>query len=182
MIGPSNWVCISQQGVFQINMDMACYDGFGPHIAEAMLHLRCPQNFPAYHSVSITGGNSHFTPCELFIEMMKTSAVKYMTNIYLFWYRHATKNTRACIIFIIYNGESKYLLDNVMHLKGYWTTSASSSNLFQKSWDIYTIRSVYICSDCMLKITRNFNLITKICEFFLQRPFKKKTKKQKNYF
>ena len=38
---------------------------------------------------------------------------------------------------------------------------------FQKSWDFYTIRSVYLCSDCMLNLTCNFNLITKICEFFL---------------
>ena len=36
-------------------------------------------------------------------------------------------------------------------LEGHWTTSASSPNFFQKSWDFYTIRSVYLCSDCMLK-------------------------------
>ena len=37
----------------------------------------------------------------------------------------------------------------------------------------YTIRSVYLCSDCMRNLTCNFNLISKICEFFLQRPFLK---------
>ena len=35
---------------------------------------------------------------------------------------------------------------------------------FKKSWDFDTI------SDCMLNLTWNFNLITKICEFFLQQP------------
>ena len=58
-------------------------------------------------------------------------------------------------------------------LKGHWTTSASSPHFFsQKSWDFY-ISSVYLCSDCMLNLTCNFNLITKIglCEFFLQQPF-----------
>ena len=60
-------------------------------------------------------------------------------------------------------------------LKGHWTTSASFPNCFQKSWDFFTItcRSVYLCSDCMLNLTCNFSLITKICEFFLQRPFLK---------
>ena len=33
---------------------------------------------------------------------------------------------------------------------------------------IYTIKNVY--SDCMLNLTCNFNLITKVCAFFLQRP------------
>ena len=36
-----------------------------------------------------------------------------------------------------------------------------------------TIRKVYLCSDCMLNLTCNFNIIKKICEFFLQRPFLK---------
>ena len=44
---------------------------------------------------------------------------------------------------------------------------------FQKSWDFYTIRSVYLCSECMLNLTCSFNLITKIWWFFLQRPFLK---------
>ena len=56
-------------------------------------------------------------------------------------------------------------------LKGHWTTSASSPIFFQKIWDFYTIRNVYLCSGCMLNLTCNFNLITKICEFFLQQPF-----------
>ena len=58
-------------------------------------------------------------------------------------------------------------------LKGHWTTSTSSPNFFQESWDFYTIRSVYLCSDCMLNLTYNFNLITKIRWFFLQWPFLK---------
>ena len=44
---------------------------------------------------------------------------------------------------------------------------------FQKSLDVYTIRSVYLYSDCMPNLTCNFNLITKIYECFLQRPFLK---------
>ena len=58
---------------------------------------------------------------------------------------------------------------SVVSLKGHWTTSASSPDFFQKSWDFHTIRSVYLCSDCMPNLTCNFNLITKICEFFFQR-------------
>ena len=62
-----------------------------------------------------------------------------------------------------FNVKSSIELD----LKGHWTTSASSPNFFQKSWDLYTIKSVYLCSDCMLNLTCNFHLIMKICEFFL---------------
>ena len=29
-------------------------------------------------------------------------------------------------------------------IKGHWTTSASPPIFFQKSWDFYTIRSVYL--------------------------------------
>ena len=39
---------------------------------------------------------------------------------------------------------------------------------FQKSWDFYTIKSVYLCSDCMLNLTCNFSPVTKIYEFFFQ--------------
>ena len=46
---------------------------------------------------------------------------------------------------------------------------------FKKCSDFYTIRSVCLGSNCMLNLMCNFNLITKICEFFLQRPFKKKS-------
>ena len=53
-------------------------------------------------------------------------------------------------------------------LKGHWTTSASSPNFFQKSWDFYIIRSVYLCSDCMLNLTCSFNSVTKIYAFFFQ--------------
>ena len=60
-----------------------------------------------------------------------------------------------------------------MCLKGHWTTSASSPDFFQKGWDFYTIRSAYLRSDCMLNFTCNFNLITKIWEFFFQQPFLK---------
>ena len=52
---------------------------------------------------------------------------------------------------------------SLLMLKGHWTTSDSSPNFFQKSWDFYTIRSVFLCSDCMLNLTCNYNLITKIC-------------------
>ena len=45
--------------------------------------------------------------------------------------------------------------------KGHWTFSASSPDFFQKSLDFYTVRSVYLCSDCMLNLC-NFNSITKI--------------------
>ena len=55
-----------------------------------------------------------------------------------------------------------------MCLKGHWTTSASSPNFFQKSWDFYIIRSVYLCSDCMLNLTCSFNSVTKIYAFFFQ--------------
>ena len=62
-------------------------------------------------------------------------------------------------------------------LKGQWTTSVSSPIIFfQKSWDFYTVRSVYLCSDRMLNLTCNFNLVTKIFNFFLQRPFLKNWK------
>ena len=53
-------------------------------------------------------------------------------------------------------------------LKGHWTTSASSPIFFQKSWDFYIIRSVYLCSDCMLNLTCSFNSVTKIYAFFFQ--------------
>ena len=35
--------------------------------------------------------------------------------------------------------------------------------IFQKSWDFYTIGSVHLCSNCMLNLTCNFNLIIEIC-------------------
>ena len=45
---------------------------------------------------------------------------------------------------------------------------------FKETLDNFrTIRSVYLCSDCMLNLTCKFKLITKICEFFLQLPFLK---------
>ena len=72
-----------------------------------------------------------------------------------------------------YISESNLDRHHQSSLKGQWTTSVSSPNFFQISWDFYTIGSVYLCSDCMLNLTCNFNLITKICEFFLQRPFLK---------
>ena len=56
----------------------------------------------------------------------------------------------------------------VSTLKGHWTTSASSPNFFQKSWDFYIIRSVYLGSDCMLNLTCSFNSVTKIYAFFFQ--------------
>ena len=57
-------------------------------------------------------------------------------------------------------------------LKGHWTTSASSPDIFSKmKWDFYTIRCVYLCSDCNL--TCNFSLVTKMFELFLQQPFLK---------
>ena len=31
----------------------------------------------------------------------------------------------------------------------------------KKNWDFYTIRSVYLCIDCMLNLTCNFNLVLK---------------------
>ena len=53
------------------------------------------------------------------------------------------------------------------HLKWHWTTSTSSPDFFQKkNWDFYTIRGVHLCSNCMLNLTCNFYLISKICEFF----------------
>ena len=42
-----------------------------------------------------------------------------------------------------------------------------------KNWDFYTIRCVYLCSDCMLNFNSNFNLVTKIFVFFMQQPFLK---------
>ena len=36
----------------------------------------------------------------------------------------------------------------------------------KKNWDFYTIRGVHLCSNCMLNLTCNFYLISKICEFF----------------
>ena len=44
-------------------------------------------------------------------------------------------------------------------------------DFLQKSWNFYTIRSVYLYRDCMLNLTCTLNLVTKICEFSLQRPF-----------
>ena len=60
------------------------------------------------------------------------------------------------------------LWDFALSLKGHWTTSASSPIFFQKSWDFYIIRSVYLCSDCMLNLTCSFNSVTKIYAFFFQ--------------
>ena len=58
-------------------------------------------------------------------------------------------------------------------LKVHWTTLASSPIFFlsKKSWDFYTIINVHLT--VWLIIICNFNLITKICEFFLQPPFLK---------
>ena len=66
-----------------------------------------------------------------------------------------------------------FFIFRTFFLKGHWTTSASSPDFFQKSWDFHTIRSVYLCSDCMLNLTCNFNSVTKIFEFFFQQPFLK---------
>ena len=49
--------------------------------------------------------------------------------------------------------------------KGLWTPSASFPDFFQNSWDFYTIRSVYLCVDCMLNLICSFSLVTKIFEF-----------------
>ena len=39
---------------------------------------------------------------------------------------------------------------------------------FPKKLSFYTIRSIYLCNaNCMLNLTCNFNLITKICDVFL---------------
>ena len=58
-------------------------------------------------------------------------------------------------------------------LKVHWTTLASSPNFFlsKESWDFYTIINVHLT--VWLIIICNFNLITKICEFFLQPPLLK---------
>ena len=58
-------------------------------------------------------------------------------------------------------------------LKGHWTTLVSFLDFFQKNWDFYTTRSVYLCSDCMLNLTCKFNSVAKIYEFFFQWPFLK---------
>ena len=58
-------------------------------------------------------------------------------------------------------------------LKGALDNFSLIPQFFHKSWDFYTIRSVYICSDCMLNLTCNFNSVTKIFEFFFQQPFLK---------
>ena len=63
-------------------------------------------------------------------------------------------------------------------LKGHRTTSASSPDFFQKSWDFYTIRSVYLCNDCMLYLTGSFNLVTKIIYFSCSSHFQKSTFKK----
>ena len=74
----------------------------------------------------------------------------------------------------------KIFIKNFNRLSSYWAIKGALDNFsliprffFQKSWDFYTIRSAYLCSDCMLNLTCNFNLITKIWEFFLQQPFLK---------
>ena len=59
-------------------------------------------------------------------------------------------------------------------LKGHWTTLYTDF-FFQKGSDFYTIRIVYLCSDCIPNRTCNFNLTTKICEFFCSGHFKKST-------
>ena len=65
-------------------------------------------------------------------------------------------------------------------LKGALDNFSFIPRFFPKSWDFYTISSVYLRSDCMLiillqcimQLQLNYEL-TKICEFFLQRPFYK---------
>ena len=64
--------------------------------------------------------------------------------------------------------EKKSWKKSSYYLKGHWTTSASSPNFFQKSWDFYIIRSLYLCSDCMLNLTCSFNSVTKMYAFFFQ--------------
>ena len=58
-------------------------------------------------------------------------------------------------------------------IKGALDNFSLIPDFFSKKIEIFiiTIRSVYLCSDCMRNLTCKFHLITKICEFFLQRPF-----------
>ena len=56
-------------------------------------------------------------------------------------------------------------------LKGHSTTFASSRDFFQKCWDFYAIRSLYLCTNCMLNLNCNFNLVTKIFWIFLAAAF-----------
>ena len=87
-------------------------------------------------------------------------------------YKHTTALYPECYAAIKMQLEW-YAAIKIYLLKGHWTTSASSPDFFRKIWELYTIRSVYLWSECMFNFTCNFNLITKICEFFLQRPFLK---------
>ena len=65
------------------------------------------------------------------------------------------------------------ILNNFLYKGALDNFSLIPQFFFQKSWAFYTIRSVYLCSDCIFNFTCNFNFITQLCEFFLQRPFLK---------
>ena len=55
------------------------------------------------------------------------------------------------LILLIVFGFKIYL--EVDNLKEHWTSSTSSPNFFQKSWDFYTIRSVGMGNDCIPSFT-----------------------------
>ena len=66
----------------------------------------------------------------------------------------------------------KEALDNFSFIPQFFFKKVDPPIFFQKSWDLYTIRCVYLYSDCMILLA-NLNLIKKIHEFSLQRPFSK---------
>ena len=50
--------------------------------------------------------------------------------------------------------KSERHIEEIINLKGHWTSITSSSNFFGgKSWDFYIIRSVGMGNDCMPSFT-----------------------------
>ena len=70
-----------------------------------------------------------------------------------------SEQVQGCFFFFFFFKFLKGALDNFSLIPIFF---------FQKSWDFYIIRSVYLCSDCMLNLTCSFNSVTKIYEFFFQ--------------
>ena len=77
---------------------------------------------------------------------------------------YMTKFAIKCCKFIT----NEINFETMIHLKGIRLRQPHPPIFVQKNKDLYTIRSVYLCSDCILSLTCKFNSVTKIYKFFFQ--------------
>ena len=148
--------------------------------SQRLCHLTCPPSQKGKMAKSAIFGNFWFLPPLIHILPPRCPP---STHTHKFWcchwrrlktYRTTFLHSLFCVnVYMclrsrqVCNPGHRLCMQNYA-LKGHWTTSASSPNFFQKSWDFYIIRSVYLCSDCMLNLTCSFNSVTKIYAFFFQ--------------